>query len=103
MKAKNTDMVTQNKIFTYLAAATAAILSLPLIAMQFTTEVDWSLGDFLIMGALIFGTGFLFVHVARVTPRKYRTLTGIAFLVALVLTWAHLAVGIIDTAPFAGS
>lgn len=100
---KNKDIIKQNKIFTYLAAITAGILSIPLIAMQFTSEVDWSVSDFIIMGALIFGVGFLFVHVARVTPRKYRVLIGIGFLAILLVTWVHLAVGIVDTWPLAGS
>lgn len=94
MKVKEADIIMQNKIFLWIAIATAAILSIPLIAMQFTTEVDWKLNDFIIMGVLLFGTGFAFVHVARVVPRKYRIVTGIAFFVALLYIWAELAVGI---------
>ena len=103
MKTKHTDIIMQNKVFLWIALATGLILSIPLVAMQITREVDWKLGDFIIMGTLLFGTGFLFVHVARVTPRKYRALIGIAFLAALFLTWAHLAVGIVDSWPLAGS
>lgn len=103
MKTKRTDIIMQNKVFGWIALATGIMLSLPLIAMQFTREVDWKLADFIIMGTLLFGTGFLFVHVARVTPHKYRVLIGLGFLAVLLLTWVHLAVGIIDTAPFAGS
>ena len=103
MKTKNTDIILQNKIFLWIVLATGIILSIPLIAMQFTNEVDWKLADFTVMGVLLFGTGFLFVHVARVTPRKYRTLIGIAFVLALLLTWVHLAVGIVDSWPLAGS
>ena len=58
MKAKNTDIITQNNVFIWIAAATLAILSIPLIAMQFTDEVKWDLPDFIIMGLLLFGTGF---------------------------------------------
>jgi hypothetical protein len=94
MTAKNVDIIKQNKIFIWMAFATAAILSIPLIAMQFTSEVKWELSDFIVMGILLFGMGFIFVHVARVTPRKYRTLIGIAFTLALLYIWAELAVGI---------
>jgi hypothetical protein len=97
------DLIAQNKVFLWIAAATAAILSIPLIAMQFTGEVDWDHTDFIVMGVLIFGMGFLFVHVARVIPSKYRVLVGLAFLAALLITWVHLAVGIVDSWPFAGS
>jgi hypothetical protein len=93
----------QNKVFAYMAAATCLILSIPLFAMQFTNEVDWKLGDFVIMGILLFGMGSLFVSVARVVPRKYRLLTGLAFLAAVLIIWVHLAVGIVDTWPLAGS
>jgi hypothetical protein len=102
MKTKE-DIIMQNNIFLWIAIATGFILSIPLIAMQFTSEVDWDEVDFTIMGILLFGTGFLFVHVARVTPRKYRTLLGLGFLAALFLTWVHLAVGIVDSWPLAGS
>jgi len=94
MKTKKTDLIKQNKIFGWIAAATGLILLIPLIAMQFTREVNWTLSDFIVMGLLLFGTGFLFVHVARVTPRKYRTFIGIAFVVGLVWLWVELAVGL---------
>jgi hypothetical protein len=103
MNAKNTDYLMQNKIFVWIALGTAVLLSIPLIAMQFTTEVDWELGDFIIMAILLFGTGSIFVAVARVTPRKYRLLIGIGVLITFLAVWAHLAVGIVDTWPLAGS
>jgi len=94
MKANNTNIIMQNKVFLWIAAATAAILSIPLIAMQFSNDWDWHLTDFAIMGTLLFGTGFAFVQVARVIPRKYWVITGIAFLAVLLYIWAELAVGI---------
>ena len=94
MTAKSTDIIAQNKVFLWIALATVVILSIPLIAMQFSDEWNWSLSDFIIMGVLLFGTGFAFVHVARVTPRKYRTVIGIAFVAALLYVWAELAVGV---------
>lgn len=103
MKAKSTDILMQNKIFVYIAMVTGLILTFPLIAMQFSNEVDWQLFDFIVMGILIMGTGSLFVFVARAMPRKYRVVVGLGFLLALLLTWVHLAVGIVDTWPLAGS
>jgi hypothetical protein len=103
MATKSKDLIKDNKVFAYIVLVTGALLLIPLIAMQFTEEVDWKLGDFVIMGTLLFGTGFLFVHTARVTPKKYRTLLGIGFLFALFVMWVHLAVGIVDTWPLAGS
>lgn len=94
MKTKNTDMIMHNKVFGWIALGIGLILSIPLIAMQFTSEVDWGSEDFIIMGILLFGMGFLFVHVARVISRKYIVLTGVAFVAALFYIWAELAVGI---------
>lgn len=103
MKTKSTDIIMQNKVFGWIGLATALILSIPLVAMQFTREVDWKLGDFTVMGILLFGAGSLFIVIARATPRKYRALIGIAVLAAVLITWIHLAVGIVDTWPLAGS
>jgi hypothetical protein len=94
MKTNNNELIMQNKVFGWVAAGTAAILAIPLIAMQFSSEWNWNFMDFIVMGTLIFGTGFLFVHVARVTPRKYRTLIGIGFFLGLLWLWAELAVGV---------
>lgn len=103
MTTTNKDIIMQNKVFLWIALATAMILSLPLIAMQFTNEVDWKLLDFIIMSVLIYGTSSLFVLVARVVPRKYRVFIALGFGAFLFLAWAHLAVGIVDTWPLAGS
>jgi hypothetical protein len=64
---------------------------------------DWKLGDFVVMGVLLFGAASLFVYLARVTPRKYRLLVAFVVLGVFLLLWAHLAVGIVDTWPLAGS
>ena len=103
MESTSNDLIMQNKVFLWIAAATGSILLVPLIAMQFTSEVDWGIEDFIAMGILLFGMGSLFVGIARVIPGKYRVLAGIACAAALLLVWAHLAVGIVDTWPLAGS
>ncbi|HEY1200420.1 MAG TPA: hypothetical protein VGE79_05545, partial [Niastella sp.] len=76
---------------------------IPLIAMQFTSEVDWSPFDFLVMGVLLLGTGLACELVLRkVKKTGYRVAIVAGILVALLLIWAELAVGIFGT-PFAGS
>ena len=94
MKTNKKDIIMQNKIFGWLALAVGAILAVPLLAMQFTREVNWSFSDFLIIGILLFGMGFLFVNIARVTPKKYRLFIGIAAILVTLWIWAELAVGI---------
>ncbi len=108
------DVIMQNKIFLWSALGTAVLLSIPYLAMQFSLVkpdpsnpndigVNWGIGDFIVMGILIFGAASLFVGIARITPQKYRLLIGFAILAAFLLLWAHLAVGIVDSWPFAGS
>ncbi len=81
----------------------AVLLLIPLVAMQFTNEVDWSIFDFIIMGALLSGTGLLCELVLRkVTSTKNRIIICGVILLAFVLVWIELAVGIFGT-PFAGS
>jgi len=92
--ARNTDLISRNSVFLWIALATGLLLLVPLVAMQFTAEVNWTLGDFVAMGVLLFGSGTLFVLVARVAPRKYRALIGFAITVAFLWLWAELAVGI---------
>jgi hypothetical protein len=86
-----------------IALATAAILLVPLSAMQFTREVNWTLGDFVIAGVLLMGTGLLFDLAARtIRTRKARVTTIGAIALGFLFVWAELAVGIVGS-PFAGS
>ena len=95
MKSTTNDVIKQNKVFGWIALATVVILAVPLAAMQFTEEVQWTFSDFVIMGALLFGMGSLFVIVARAMPRQYRAPLAIAFFITLLYIWAELAVGIL--------
>ena len=86
--------VMRNGVFAWIALATGIVLLIPLIAMHFTSEVNWDPSDFLVMGALLFGTGSTFVLIARKVPRKYWILVAITCVVALLYVWAELAVGV---------
>ncbi len=79
------------------------LLLVPLIAMQFTNEVNWDVFDFLVMGILLYGTGLSCELVLRkVKSTTNRVIICFAILLALFLIWAELAVGIFGS-PFAGS
>ena len=93
----------KNKRLIIILAAMSVILLIPFIAMQFTDEVDWSVRDFAIMGVLLYGTGLLCELVLRkVKTVQNRILICGAVVIAFLLIWAELAVGIFGT-PFAGS
>ena len=93
----------KNKRLTGIIITVAVLLLIPFIAMQFTSEVVWTLSDFIIAGILLLGTGLLCEFVLqKVQKRSSRFLLCGVILVVLVLTWMELAVGIFGT-PFAGS
>jgi hypothetical protein len=100
-------MKTKNILY---IALTALLLLIPLV-LQLTigTGVDgqgfnWKLGDFVIMGALIFVTGLAIDFAARkITKPAYRIFAVIAIVLILLLIWADLAVGIFNIPGISGS
>ena len=93
----------KNKRLIIIVATVSILLLIPLIAMQFTNEVDWKPLDFVVAGVLLLGTGLLCELVIRkVTQTVPRISLCATFLVVLFLTWAELAVGIFGT-PLAGN
>ena len=79
------------------------LLIIPLIAMQLTDEVEWSLFDFIIMGTLLLITGLMGeIIFKKVKKYKHRVALYVVVAIIFLLTWAELAVGIFGT-PFAGS
>lgn len=88
----------QNRNIFRIALATALILLIPLLAMQFTDEVAWTLADFAVAGALLFGTGLTYELVARkMGGVAYRVALGVAVAAACILVWMNLAVGLIGS------
>ena len=74
----------------------ALLLLLPLVAMQFTHEVNWTPADFAFAAALIGGVGLAFEVTARATRNNaYRGAVAIALAAAFLLVWINGAVGII--------
>ena len=94
MKSIVNNLIPITNGFYRVAIASVIILLIPLIAMQFTHEVNWDKKDFIVMGVLLFGMGSLFVLVSRKVPQK-RFLIGAIFLAILLCIWAQLAVGIV--------
>lgn len=79
------------------------ILSIPLIAMSFTDEVNWTFMDFLLAGILLFGAlGTLEVVRKKIKNGILRYILWAVILTALILIWVELAVGLFDS-PFGGN
>lgn len=72
----------------------AAILLAPAIAMAFTREVNWGPGDFAVAALLLGLTGLGLEVAARLPRRRWRGRAALLVVVALLLIWAELAVGI---------
>lgn len=96
-------MITQNQRRKGIVLTVALLLLIPLIVMQFSEEVNWSLSDFIVAGVLLLGAGLLLeLVVSTVSQTGRRIAIGLAILVVFLLIWAELAVGIFGT-PFAGT
>lgn len=79
------------------AVLALCLLALPLIAMQFTAEVNWGAGDFVVAAGLL---AALWAGI-EITLRLARTSMGrllavTACVLAFLTIWAELAVGIFD-------
>ena len=90
------------KKYLIILSIVICILFIPLIAMQITDEVNWTITDFIIAGSLLIGTGLL----SEIVMRKIKNINfkmGLiaVILIILILIWIELAVGIFET-PFAG-
>ncbi|MEP0546704.1 MAG: hypothetical protein ABJF88_07225 [Rhodothermales bacterium] len=75
------------------------MLLLPLIAMQFTDEVDWTGSDFVFAAVLLFGSLGLFeLAVRKSGDAAYRAGAGVALAAVFLLVWVNGAVGLTDSA-----
>jgi hypothetical protein len=71
-------------------------LLVPLVAMLFTKEVQWSVFDFVVAYVLFTGTGFAYrLLTSAATSGKYRLAAALAVFGGLSLIWVNLAVGFI--------
>jgi hypothetical protein len=81
-----------------IAVGAAFLLMIPLMAMQFTQEVNWTLADFVFAGVVLFGAGLTYVLIARKRNNPaYRLGVGVAVLAGFLLVWANAAVGLVGS------
>ncbi len=58
-------MTLENKRLIGIVLTVVVLLLMPLIAMQFTNEVNWTLSDIVVAGVLLLGTGLICELVIR--------------------------------------
>jgi peptidoglycan/LPS O-acetylase OafA/YrhL len=85
----------KNKRLVFIIIFIAILLLFPLIAMQFTNTVQWTLFDFLVAGVLLFSTGLVCELVLRKVKKiKQRFIICLGVIALLTIIWIELAVGI---------
>jgi hypothetical protein len=76
----------------------ASLIVLPLVAMQFTREVNWTVGDFVFAIMMLGSVGLAFELVVRASSnRNYRAGSAAALAGALLTVWVNGAVGMIGS------
>ena len=82
--------------------AAACLLLLPLVAMQFTRDVNWTGSDFALFGTMLLVACGMYELGAWISGNTaYRAGMGLAVAGGFFLVWVHLGVGILgnDTRP----
>ncbi|MBR9914069.1 MAG: hypothetical protein GYB32_04470 [Algicola sp.] len=96
-------MFIQNKRLYSLLGVAVFVLLIPLVGMQFSEAVRWTLSDFVLAAILLFGTAFSVELILRtIKKRQSRIILVLSLLTVLALIWIELAVGLFGT-PWAGS
>lgn len=92
-----------NQRFKIFLILIVVLLSVPLIAMQFTLEVNWTVFDFLVAGLLLIINALSIEFVLQKCKSKTRKIMICSIiLLVLFLIWIELAVGIFGSV-FSGS
>jgi len=86
-----------------IPSVVAIPLLVPLIVMQFTNEVSWTLFDFIVAAFLLFIAAMAVgLIIRKVKDKTYRIIFSAVVFALFLLIWAEIAVGIFGT-PFAGT
>ena len=85
-----------NRLRVAIWALAAGLFLLPLVAMQFTQEVQWTGFDFLVWGVMLVAACGAYELLARMSPsRHYRLGVGVSVATGFVVFWVNGAVGMI--------
>lgn len=96
-------MLTLNKRFLFIVIAVLSLLLIPFIGIQFTSEINWSVFDFIVMGILLLITGLLInFALYKLKNPIFRIIAVVTIILLFILLWIELAVGIFNS-PLSGS
>ncbi|ASG66654.1 hypothetical protein CEW91_11130 [Idiomarina piscisalsi] len=88
------EILQQKTAFAWVLLTTCGLLFIPLVAMQFSNDVQWALSGFVIMGALLLVVGSSLILLARKLSKKQFRHAAIVVLLGFIYVWAELAVGV---------
>ena len=93
----------KHKLILAYGAVILAVLIVPLIAMQFTQEVNWSISDFIVAFFLL---GFFYIGIELIIRvmknKKVKFVLIPSAIIIVILLWMELAIGIFGT-PIVGN
>lgn len=88
----------KNKRIISILIIVLLVLLIPLVAMQFSKEVDWTAFDFFVMGVLLTSTGLSVEFVLRrFKSNKMRFILCGLLLFGFLLLWVELSTGLFGT------
>ncbi|MFD1294989.1 hypothetical protein ACFQ5N_14185 [Lutibacter holmesii] len=91
-------MISLNKKQLVVIIISGGILLIPLIAMQFTDEVNWGFLDFVVAAFLLLSTGFLCEFVVRkIKKTSYQLFLIVLIIIVLLTIWIELATGVFSS------
>ncbi|MEZ0287141.1 MAG: hypothetical protein ACAH35_04895 [Candidatus Paceibacterota bacterium] len=94
----------KSSAFTRILFVPATILVLLFLLMQFSKDMDWTLFDFAVVGALLVGANLVYELVVRkIENTGKRAILSTVLILAILIIWADLAVGIFNIPGFSGS
>ena len=81
----------KNIRFICILLAVPTLLIIPYIAMRFTNEVNWTIGDFIVMGAMLLVTGLAIEVSLRFFDTAWSRVAAVAAVIfGFVMVWGTL-------------
>lgn len=96
-------LIKKNKTSRIIYSIAGILLLLPYVAMQFSSEVNWTVIDFGVASVLLFSLTFILnLIINKIKPKRSKIILMIIVFLAFIILWVEMAVGIFGS-PIAGN